>query len=143
MHSVSRDQDLASIRAVESAYDAAWDAGDIESLLNCFADDAVVVNPRGEVAVGLNEIRHILGAFLRGPAKGSTHKSTLVRVAFVTSDVAIVDGEAELKPSRVSGADTTALTHRFTDVVVRRHNKWVIAHIRAQGAASWTPETQG
>ncbi|HVL81640.1 MAG TPA: SgcJ/EcaC family oxidoreductase [Actinomycetota bacterium] len=120
------------IRAVEDAYDAAWNAGDVASLIACFADDAVLVNPRGERAIGHAEIQRQLGAFLEGEARGWLHFSDLMSIWFVTPDVAVVDGEARLGSALGGGS----VRHRFTDVLVRRDGRWVIAHVRAYGLRS-------
>lgn len=121
--------DTDAVLAVESAYDAAWNAGDVAGLVRCFAADAVLVTPRGEVAVGAQEIGDRLGAFLRGAARGSRHSTRATRVSFVTADVAVVDGEARVE----GGALPRTIEHRFTDLLVRRDSRWLIAHVRAYG----------
>lgn len=125
-----RDADERAIRAVEAAYDAAWGAGDIDGLLDCLTEDAVLVNPRGAVARGHAEIRRELGGFLKGQAAGSKHSSVVSRVEFVTADVAVVDGAAVIEGADRSGM---SLIHGYTDVLVRRGGAWLIAHIRAYG----------
>lgn len=122
--------DREGVLAVEAAYDAAWNAGDVDALADCFAEDAVLVNPRGQVTAGRPEIRERLGEFLRGEARGSRHTSRATRVPFVAPDVAIVDGEALITGAAPFGA----IEHRFTDVIVRAGDRWVIAHIRAYRA---------
>jgi uncharacterized protein (TIGR02246 family) len=72
--------DLAAVLATEAAYDDAWNAGDVDGLIACFADDAVLVNPRGEIAVGTQEIRERLGSFLQGDANGSAYQPGRPRV---------------------------------------------------------------
>jgi hypothetical protein len=52
------------VRAVESAYDRAWNVGDIEALVSCFADDAIVVNPRGQPLTNLTVPHGDLAAML-------------------------------------------------------------------------------
>ncbi len=127
----NRMRDELSIREVERAYDHAWAASDIAALGDCYTADAVVVNPRGEVARGVEQIREIFGAFLRGPAQGSIHESRIVRIEFVTNDVAVVDGEASIhNPAK---PDEPAITHQFTDVLARKQGAWRIAHVRAYG----------
>lgn len=127
-----RPSDETSIRALEAAYDAAWQDGNVEALLECFTEDAVVVNPRGQIARGRAEIVRMLQAFLKGPAKGSKHMSGVLRVEFITEDVAIVDGQAVLDDlSPTDPSSPSSLTHAFTDVVVRRNDAWAIAHVRA------------
>jgi uncharacterized protein (TIGR02246 family) len=120
--------DEAEIRAVETAYDRAWSAGDIEALLACVMDDAVLINPRGEIAAGVDEIRAALGSFLSGEAKGSVHESAITRISFVGDDVAVVDGHAEI---RQRGSEVPLLAHPYTDIVVRTPSGWSIAHVRA------------
>lgn len=76
----------ATVLAVEAAYDHAWGAADLDALLECLSHDAVLVNPRGQVAVGHNAIREALGTFLASEAKGSEHRSTVSRITFVRED---------------------------------------------------------
>lgn len=121
----------AEVRAVEAAYDRAWDEGDLAGVLACLAEDVVLVSPRDEVARGVEEARLLLGCFLRGPAAGSVHSSEIVDVALVTDDVAVVDGVATVDAGALDGS--SVVRHRFTDVLVRRGGRWVIAHVRAYG----------
>jgi uncharacterized protein (TIGR02246 family) len=123
----TRADDREPVLAVEAAYDASWCAGDLQGLMGCLSDDAVLVNPRGEVAVGHDAIRTALGTFLAGEARGSTHRSEVSLVTFIRHDVAVVDGDAtiELPDARAT------LRHPFTDILVRHENRWKIAHVRA------------
>lgn len=127
MADMSQSDDMA-VRAVEAAYDRAWSAGDLEALLACMVDDAVLIDPRGEIAAGAGEIRTALGAFLSGEAKDSVHESAIRNVFFVGDDVAVVDGRAEI---RKRGSERPLFEHPFTDVVVRTASGWAIAHVRA------------
>ncbi|MEX0789719.1 MAG: SgcJ/EcaC family oxidoreductase [Actinomycetota bacterium] len=123
--------DEGVIRAVEAAYDAAWGAGDVESLLACLTDEAVLVSPRGDLVRGHTEIGRELTSLLAGPVRGSAHMSRIIRVEFVTDDVAVVDGEATVDPAGEAEGTGIPLVHRFTDIFVRRSGTWAIAHIRA------------
>lgn len=116
----------AMVRALERAYDEAWTSGDLDAVMACFTDDAIVVNPRGEVCEGSVAIRRMLEAFLSGEAHGSRHGSRITRVAFVREDVAVADGWAT-----VTFADGRRLVHPFTDVAVAAAGRWCIAHTRA------------
>jgi uncharacterized protein (TIGR02246 family) len=123
-----RNEEL--VLKVESAYDYAWQVGDVERIVACLTKDAILISPRGEVACGHQEIRKLLGDFLGGPAKGSTHTGHIIRIIFVTDDVAIVDGEALIEGGKF--ADFSSLAHhRFTDVLVSSGDVWLIAQIRA------------
>jgi uncharacterized protein (TIGR02246 family) len=126
--------DEAGVRAVEQAYDRAWCAGDLDALIECFTTDAVLVSPRGQVAIGENAIRDVLGAFLEREAHGSRHESAMDRIAFVGDDVAVVDGHAVI----ASGSAAPLLEHPFTDILVRTESGWLIAHVRAYKFDDWT-----
>jgi uncharacterized protein (TIGR02246 family) len=124
--------DETAIRALEGEYDHSWNSGDVDALLACLTEDAVIVDPRGTVTRGHMEIRRLLSPLLGQPGSPSTHNSEIVRVAFVTSQVAIVDGHASIEGLALgANQDTPFLFHRFTDVVVRHEGQWKIAHIRA------------
>jgi uncharacterized protein (TIGR02246 family) len=129
----------AEVRALEAAYDEAWNRADAEGLAAALSDDAIVVNPRGEVANGRAEFEGIMTRMFSGPFAGSTHESEIARIHFVTADVAVVDGEA-----RVSGVrgESSPITHAFTDVVVRRSGRWVIVALRAYARRSAEPSSR-
>lgn len=119
-----------AVLKVEAAYDQAWQVGDVEGIVACLTKNAVLISPRGEVACGHQEIRNLIGDFLGGPAKGSTHTGRIIRVNFVTDDVAVLDGEALIEG--VEFADVSSLAHHmFTDILVRSGDVWFIAQIRA------------
>jgi uncharacterized protein (TIGR02246 family) len=124
---MQRDGVDAAVRAVEAAYDHAWSAGDLQRLLDCLTADIVMMNPRGEVAVGRDQARAVLSAFLAAEAQGTEHHSVIDRVSFVGEDVAVVDGVATITRS----AGTVLVRHPFTDVLTRSDRGWRIAHVRA------------
>ena len=86
-----RGADEAAIRALESAYDLAWNAGDLASILRIFTSDVVVTNPAGQTSVGRDGMEHSLASLFAGVGKGSTPASEISGVHFVTADVALVD----------------------------------------------------
>jgi uncharacterized protein (TIGR02246 family) len=122
---MDRSNDDAAIRAVEGAYDAAWDRGDARALVDAFESDAIVVNPRGAVAVGKAEFQRIITGVLAGAFRGSTHTSRITRIHYPIDGVAVVDGEATIR----TGDATTV--HSFTDVMIRRDGRWQISDVRA------------
>ena len=129
MKKPDRPLDEASIRKTEAAYDLAWQQGDIEGIMVCFTDDAVLISPRGDVATGKEEVRNLLSNFLGSEAKDTKHTSRITRISFVTDDVAVVDGDAFIEGSEnLSGS---VKQHRFTDILVRTGNVWLISQIRA------------
>ena len=90
-------QDEAAVRALEAAYDEAWNRADLDALVSPFAPDATIVDPFGGVSSGRDEIRGLLSALLAGRGRGSTHTSTILSVTFVSADVALADGEAVIE----------------------------------------------
>ena len=128
----SRSLDEAAIRALEAAYDRAWNAADLSGLTAPFTPDATIVDPFGGVSAGRAEIERLLAALLAGGGRGSTHASSIIGVRFVTDDVALADGEAVIEGLREAGGGVMpTLVHRFTDVLVRCDGSWRIAQVRA------------
>ncbi len=120
--------DDAAVRAVEAAYDAAWNAGDLASLLQLLTDRVVIINPYGEVLIGRDAVETSFTELFDGAAKGAQHSSQIRAVHFVTSDVAVVDAEAVISDF---GVGPVPLRHGFTDVLVRTSEGWRIDHVRA------------
>jgi uncharacterized protein (TIGR02246 family) len=125
--------DEEAIRALEAAYDRAWDAADLPALMRLFADDVVVVDPLGRTSTGRDDVERMLGAVLGGFGTGSTHSSTIDLVSFVTDAVALADGVALIVGLKdAEGGPLPPFLHRFTDVVVKTgESDWRIAHVRA------------
>lgn len=128
----ARVRDEEEIRAVEAAYDAAWDAGDLAGLLALLAADVVVVNPFGETTAGRDDFGRSLTSLVASGASGSRHRSRIIGIRFVTDDVAVLDGEATIEgvPPAVAGGNGP-MVHRYTELFVRRDGVWRIAQIRA------------
>ena len=124
-----RNLDEQLIRKTEAAYDSAWQQGNIEGIMACFTDDAVLISPRGDEAIGKEQIRQLLTDFLSQEAKSTKHTGRINRITFVNNEVAIVDGEAFIEgPENLSDV---VKHHRFIDVLVRKENGWLISQIRA------------
>lgn len=120
--------DEAAVRAVEAAYDSAWNAGDLASILRLLTDGVVIINPYGETMNGRAEVERSFAALFEGVAKGSRHSSQIRAVHFVTPDVALVDADAVISDF---GPGPEPVRHAFTDVLVRDDDGWRIAHVRA------------
>ncbi|HET6498401.1 MAG TPA: SgcJ/EcaC family oxidoreductase [Coriobacteriia bacterium] len=124
----SARDDEAAVRAVEAAYDAAWNAGDLASLLQLLTERVVIVNPYGEMTIGRDAVETSFNALFDGAARGSTHTSRIRAVHFVAPDVALVDADAVIADF---GPGPEPLRHDFTDVLVRTREGWRINHVRA------------
>ena len=123
----STDDEVAA-RAVESAYDVAWNAGDVAAVLSLLTDSVVITSPSGETTVGRDEAASSFAALMDGLARGSKHTSEVVAVRFVTPEVALVDGLATISGF---GKHSEPLRHNYTDVLVRTPDGWRIDQVRA------------
>jgi len=120
--------DEAAVHAVEAAYDAAWNSGDLTSLLGLLTERVTIVNPYGEMTTGRDAVESSFTALFEGTARGSTHVSRIRCVHFVGPDLALVDAEAVISDF---GPARETLRHDFTDVLVRTPEGWRIDHVRA------------
>ena len=125
----NRKPDEQLIRKTEAAYDSAWQQGDIEGIMVCFTEDAIIISPRGDVAIGKEQVRNLLSNFLGSEAKSTKHTSRITRISFVTDDVAVVDGEAFIEGAE--NLSDSVKHHSFTDILVRSGDGWLISQIRA------------
>ena len=126
----NRLNDEATIRKLGEAYDAAWNRGDVQALSSSFTPDAIIVSPRGEVITGKTEFKQTISNLLKGPFKGSTHKTTVLRIHFPKEHVAVVDGEATLT-LLTPHEENSQLIHKYTDVMIKEGNRWLISDTRA------------
>ena len=122
-----RSKDEKTIFALAEAYDSAWNSGDVEKLLSFFVSDAVIVNPKGEITKSVAEFGKDVTELFNGSFKGSIHKTKIVRIHFPKNGVAVVDGEAKLTIKKL---EDNVLTHRYTDVLIKNGNKWLISDTR-------------
>jgi uncharacterized protein (TIGR02246 family) len=127
---INRVKDEATIRKLGEAYDLAWNRGDVHALSSSFTSDAVVVSPRGEVITGKTDFEQTISNLFRGSFKGSIHNTTILRIHFLKEDVAVVDGEATLS-LLTPREGHSALTHYYTDVMIKEGDTWLIANTRA------------
>lgn len=127
-----RARDEAAIRALEAAYDAAWNADDVQALCALLMPDIVVIDPFGGVIEGLDEVRSFFRSLFESGARGSTHASRIHGIRFVTDDVALVDAQATINGLRLPGNEEgEPIVHSFTDVAVRDGAAWRISQVRA------------
>ena len=132
MDAVTRANFEEEIRSLEAQYDLFWNNADVESIVETFAEDVVVVSPFGETSVGIEAQRISYESLFAGLAKDSTHTSIIRSVYFITDGVALVDGEAIINGFREpDGSPMQEMRHSYTDVVIKKDDGWYIAHVRA------------
>jgi uncharacterized protein (TIGR02246 family) len=95
----SKAADETAVRAVETAYDAAWNAGDLASLLRLLTDRVVIINPYGGMTTGRDAVEMSFTALFDGVGRGSKHSSQIRAVHFVAPDIALVDAEPSSRTS--------------------------------------------
>jgi uncharacterized protein (TIGR02246 family) len=128
-------KDEATIREIGEAYDEAWNRGDVPALVAFFTRDAIIIDPRGDVTTGKVEFENVITQLFRGPFQDSLHKTSIIRIHFPKRDVAVVDGEATLTVLK-QFQGSRELTHRYTDVMIKEGDQWLISDTRAYGLAS-------
>lgn len=124
----------APIRAIVADQVEAWNAGDGQAYARHLAPDASFTNIFGMVLYGAPAFakRHdeILGTFY----KGATKHHFIRRIHFVTSDVAIVDIDNEVRgvkamPRGLVAPPDGVVKTQLMEVFVRRAGRWwVVAY---------------
>jgi uncharacterized protein (TIGR02246 family) len=125
-------KDEAIIRENGKAYDEAWNRGDVQALVLHFTLDAIIIDPRGEFTAGKAAFEKVLTQLFSGSFKDSRHETEIIRIHFPKKDVAVVDGKATLIVLK-SFEGSRKLTHRYTDVMIKEGDKWLISDTRTYG----------
>jgi uncharacterized protein (TIGR02246 family) len=95
----SSDED--AIRALEHAFNAAWDAHDPEGMAASLADDAQFITVNGAWTTTRDGFRDLMARLhgATGPFRTSTRRTPEMHVSFLTPDIALlhsrfwIDGE--------------------------------------------------
>lgn len=120
-----------AIRLLLDEQERAWQAGDAEAFSRNASPDIVFTNVVGLFSIGRvgfeAQHRHIFATFY----KGSTLTQQIERIAYVRSDVAIVNTLTQVTgfgtlPSAIPAADGI-LTTRLEQVLVEGSSGWQIA----------------
>jgi len=121
----------APIRAIVIAQATAWDAGDADGYAKAVSADVSFTNLFGMVMYGkpafLDRHRQILSTFY----KGTTKHHAIRRIRFVTSDVALVDIDNEVRgvkamPAGIPVPPDGIIKTQLLEVFVRHGQTWVI-----------------
>jgi len=129
--SAATSADEAAIRKIIEEEEAAWNSGDATAYSRHFALDGTFTNIYGMVFErrAAFEKRHweTFATFF----KGSTRVERVRRIRFVTSEVAIVDVDTEVRgfskmPPGVTVGSDGVLRTRLLQVFVKRGDEWWI-----------------
>lgn len=123
--------DEATIRALVAAQALAWDAGDGEAYSKDIAPDVSFTNLFGMVMYGSRAFTERHKQILADFYKGTTKSHTIRRIRFVTSDVAIVDIDNEVRgvkamPAGIGVPSDGIVRTQLMEVFVRRDGRWWI-----------------
>jgi uncharacterized protein (TIGR02246 family) len=121
----------AAIRTIVADQVTAWNAGDGARYARHLSPDAAFTNLFGMVMYGADAFAKRHAEILTSFYKGTTKNHTIRRIRFVTSDVAIVDIDNEVRgvkampPGIVVPKDGVIKT-QLMEVFVRRAGQWSI-----------------
>jgi uncharacterized protein (TIGR02246 family) len=117
-----------AIEEVTTKIDEAWDAGDARAFAANWTDDAIVVDPMGELTRGRAAIEKDMASQFAGPMKGTTHQLDVQRVHSVSPSVAVADGTAAVK----APGNAEPWTANFTAVFKQRPDgDWAVSDMRS------------
>jgi uncharacterized protein (TIGR02246 family) len=119
------DADRRAVLEPLAALYQAWEAGDAETFVADYTQDATVIQP-GVYKKDREEIRSTMAAGFAGPLKGSRVAAHPVDIRFVTDDTAIVISEDGIIFAGQDAVASGGLV-RATWVLVRRDDAWRIA----------------
>ena len=113
------------IRDLVGAFAKAYSTPDLKALAAYFTDEANVVDSAGETTRGKSAIIDMYASsFEENP--GLNLEPKVEEIRFLTPDVARVEGQTRLSTHI---GDATEFT-RFSNLVVKRDGKWLVAEIR-------------
>jgi uncharacterized protein (TIGR02246 family) len=112
------------IRKAGAAYTEAFNKGDAEALLACWAADADYVDDSGRTHKGKAAIGEVFKQYLTA-LKGSTLKLETSSVRFLKDDVALEDGTSEL-----SMPGGRVVQGRYTAIWTKTDGKWLLSSVR-------------
>ena len=121
--------DEDGVRAVVTAWDAAWNAGDAAGLAATFVEDAEFINAMGRLFVGAEAIRAQHAITLAAQFKGSHTEGHIRRITFLSGTAAVVDVDNDLTRYEPVAPGSTTLkaiqqSGRHKRLVVKRGGVW-------------------
>ena len=127
--------DADAIAALVASFTKAFNAGDDDAAAATYAEDALVVDERGERTEGRVAVRDRLAAsFADSPGSTIAIKADALRL--LGPDAALEEGRTTITPA---GAGATPEVSRFTVVYVKRDGRWLQAAVRDEASHDLTP----
>jgi uncharacterized protein (TIGR02246 family) len=120
--------DEKSVNKLSADWIEAWNRHDASSMAGLFTERGDLINPRGDVARGRDQILKLFQTEQAGMLKGSTMAETCEPAKFLDADVAQLDCEFSL--TGIAGPEPTQRGHG-TAVLLHEGTRWSIASMRA------------
>ena len=120
-----------AIRDRLDEFQSGWNKNDTTAMAALWTDDGTLINPFGVSAQGREAIVKVFIQEHAGVFKGSTYKTSDVKVQWATPDVAIADLTANISGVHTpDGATAPDFPHHVTWVFVKKDGKWLAAAAR-------------
>ena len=124
------------VAAALDQWTKAFNANDVDALVKLYAPDAILIGPAGSsITEGSEAIRKY---YARLEKSGDKVLIGIHKVVVVDDSVAYVAGFNEF--SAVRGSETRKSPNRFTMILVKRGDRWLITH---QHSSRRSTPTQG
>jgi uncharacterized protein (TIGR02246 family) len=110
-------------KALDDRFLKAFNANDVEAIVACYADDAVIYPPDSFQAKGKDAIRQSFQGMLN---EFKVSKATISDATYLdTGDRCVGWGTVEFTMTPVAGGEPMAMKGRFTSVSEKRNGRWV------------------
>jgi uncharacterized protein (TIGR02246 family) len=109
-----------AVRAAIDSYTAAYNKGDLASLLAHVAPDVDLIEETGTKHTGKANLAELCKRSL-ADGKGQKLKTTVTSLRFLRPDVAMVDGKAD-----IIGTDGSTSSGRFSAIWAKTDGKWLL-----------------
>jgi uncharacterized protein (TIGR02246 family) len=130
----SRPEDEKAIRDLVDAFTKAFNAGDAKSIGTLFAEDADVVDEKGNSVRGREGITELFtGTFGANP--GARIEVTPEALRFLGPDTAMEEGRSKMTPAKGGSPEFS----RYSALYAKRNGRWLQTHIREHVDHEVTP----
>jgi uncharacterized protein (TIGR02246 family) len=130
-----RGQDEKAIADLVAAFAKAFNDNDAAAAAATFADDALVVDERGERTEGRVAIRAQLTASFAGSPR-STIAIKVNSLRFLGPDTALEEGQTTITPAGVGAVPEIT---RFTVVYIKKNGQWLQSAVRDEHSHDLSP----
>ena len=128
-------EDASAIASLVATFTKAFNAGDAASAAATYAENALVVDERGERTEGRAAVRDQLAAsFAESP--GATIAIKVNALRFLGPDTALEEGRTTITPAGAGGVPEVT---RFTVVYVKNDGRWLQSAVRDETVHDLTP----